>query len=128
MVLRMLSMFLVRASAVMPAPSTRCASRAASAPAVASSFSRQQRLYFLPLPQGQGSFRPGLAIAVLDSTERGGALVSSAATGCEILRHEAGGGPHPAGGGAEEGLRDLWGRPPLVRLPAQAARGPGRAG
>ena len=29
------------------------------------SLSRQQRLYFLPLPHGQGSLRPGLAIWVL---------------------------------------------------------------
>src|SRR6266481_9237607 len=36
----------------------------------ATSLSRQQRLYFLPLPHGQGSLRPGLAITVSPSTGR----------------------------------------------------------
>ena len=35
------------------------------------SLARQQRLYFLPLPQGQGSFRPGLAIAVFNLRRMG---------------------------------------------------------
>src|ERR1700704_4583775 len=38
--------------------------------AAASSIGRQQRLYFLPLPHGQGSLRPGLAITVSPSTGR----------------------------------------------------------
>ena len=36
---------------------------------MASSFTSQQRLYFLPEPQGQGSFRPVLAMAVERSSE-----------------------------------------------------------
>src|ERR1700680_1155121 len=38
---------------------------AGSARAAPSPFSRQERLSFLPLPQGQGSFRPALAISAI---------------------------------------------------------------
>ena len=58
---------------------------AANTRSAASSFSRQQRLYFLPLPHGQGSFRPVLAIAVL-TFRRTTFLVPNTAGGCQISR------------------------------------------
>src|SRR5689334_17182449 len=51
--------------AVATALAAACLSRAA-----ASSLARQQRLYFLPLPHGQGSFRPILAISPISVQRR----------------------------------------------------------
>src|SRR3990172_4320085 len=107
----------------------RAASRAPSAfaRAAASSFSRQQRLYFLPLPQGQGAFRPVWAMmAVASSTEKE-TLVPSAAAGCEILRVSVESRPPAAGRGAGGGLRALRRPPSLRAIPPQAARWAGRA-
>src|SRR6266436_6654965 len=57
------SSFSDAAASVSAISSTMVGRAAARARAAASSFSRQQRLYFLPLPQGQGSLRPTLAIS-----------------------------------------------------------------
>src|ERR1700690_1345843 len=69
---------------------SRCAWAAASRScSTASSFVKQHALYFLPLPQGQRSLRPGLAIRVWPQAEKDGFLVRNAAGGCQIPRTAA---------------------------------------
>src|SRR4249919_1425522 len=69
---------------------SRCAWAAASRScSTASSFVKQHALYFLPLPQGQRSLRPCLAIRVWPQADTDGFLVRNAAGGCQIPRTAA---------------------------------------
>jgi len=56
----------------------------------ASSLGLQHFLYFLPLPQWQGSLRPGLAMAVNTLIEEDASLVLSPAGGCHLPRAAVG--------------------------------------
>src|SRR5271154_1617011 len=62
--------------------SAACAATGGAAPA-ASSLARQHCLYFLPLPQGQDSLRPILAISI-DVAGKDDALVPDAACGSKV--------------------------------------------
>src|SRR5216684_2083817 len=99
---------------------------AARARAAASSFSRQQRLYFLPLPQGQGSFRPTLAISAT-LAGRTTSLVPSLAGRRQVPRAAARLRPRSCLEHSRGGMWALRRRAPLGPVPTEAARRTGRS-